>query len=196
MILSYVICAVASYLMGCISSGLLLSHNSGKDIRALGSKTTGATNVSRVLGIKLGVATFIGDFLKGIIAIALADLALGHTGALIAGLFVVIGHNWPVFYQFKGGKGISTSCAVLLYLFPLEAGIGMVAALMIIVLFRYVSVGSLTLLAVTAVLCLFRQPFFPEGAFCLALLALGTWRHKKNIERLLQGTENKFFIKK
>ncbi len=196
MIFYYLLCALISYLLGCISTGLLLSQNSGKDIRMLGSKSTGATNVSRVLGIKLGIATFIGDFLKGMVAVVPADLLLGRAGALVAGLFVVIGHNWPVFYGFKGGKGISTSCAVLLYLFPMEAIIGMLAAVAVIALLRYVSVGSLTLLAVTTVLCLFRYPVLLEGAFCLTLLALGVWRHRKNIDRLMKGTENKFIIKK
>lgn len=195
MIFYYILCALLSYLAGCFSSGLVASRNSGKDIRTLGSKSTGATNVTRVLGIKLGAATFLGDFLKGLVATALADWALGHTGALIAGLAVVIGHNWPVFYQFRGGKGIATSCAVLLYLFPMEAVFGIAAAILIIALLRYVSVGSLTLLAVTAALCLFRRPLWPDGLFTLVLLLLAVWRHKKNLERLSKGTENKFSFK-
>ena len=196
MLFYYVLCAIISYLLGCISTGLLLSQNSGKDIRALGSKSTGATNVSRILGFKMGLGTFAGDFLKGIVAVALTDFFLGRSAAMIAGFFVVAGHNWPLFYAFKGGKGIATSCAVLLYLFPVETLIGMLIAFILIVWLRYVSVGSLTLLATTAILCLIRRPAVPDNVFCLTMFAMGLWQHRKNIERLMNGNENKFSFKK
>lgn len=196
MVFSLAVCAIASYLLGCISFGLLVSKGSGLDIRTLGSKSTGATNVSRVLGIGHGLATFIGDFFKGLLAVLVSHTLLGRHGALVAGLFVVIGHNWPVFYQFKGGKGIATSCAVLLFLFPAEAALAIAACLIAIVLTRYVSVGSLVLVGVTALASLTRHPLWPDGLFCLALFALAVWRHRKNIERLASGTENKFSLKK
>ena len=194
--LGYFACAVIGYLLGCFSTGLIVTSHSGVDIRKEGSKSTGATNVSRVMGLRHGVLTFIGDSLKGLISVLIGTWLMGRNGALIAGLFTVIGHNWPVFYQFKGGKGIASSCGILVYLFPMEAVTAFVLAVAVIFWLRYVSVGSLVLLTAVALLSLFTRPFWPDASFTLLLLVIGIWRHRANIQRLMQGKENKFSLKK
>lgn len=192
----YIVCAVIGYLLGCFSTGLILSGREGVDLRKEGSKSTGATNVTRVMGIRHGAITFLGDSLKGLVSVLLGSLLMGRNGAILAGLFTVIGHNWPVFYQFKGGKGIASSCGILLYLFPVEALIGFVLAIAVIFILRYVSVGSLVLLSTVAILTMFTRPFWPDAAFTALLLVVGVWRHRANLSRLIQGKENKFSIKK
>ncbi len=194
-VLGIILSAVIGYLLGCFATGILLSKKSGVEICEKGSKSTGATNVSRVLGIKKGLITFTGDFTKALIAVLIGTWLAGRNGALAAGLAAVAGHNWPVFFDFKGGKGISSSCAVLLYLFPIPALISFAAALLVIIITKYVSLGSLTILTVSAVLVLFTRPFFPDGIFCIIVLALGLIRHRANIDRLMHGKENKFSIK-
>lgn len=191
-----ILSALVGYLIGCISSGLIISRNAGVDIRSQGSKSTGATNVSRLLGFKLGAATFVGDFLKGILSVFLGTLIAGTHGGIVSGLFSVMGHNWPVFYGFKGGKGIATSCAVLFYLYPVPALIAIALTLTLIAVTRYVSVGSLALLTVTAILVCATKPLWPDGVFTAFLAVVGIYRHKANIVRLIRGNENKFSFKK
>ena len=118
MILRYIICAAAAYLLGSISFGILLTKNSGHDIRKEGSGNTGASNALRVFGLRTGLVTFICDILKAVISVLLGKALSGEYGGMLAGLFVIIGHNWPLFFGFKGGKGISCSCAVVLLNFP------------------------------------------------------------------------------
>lgn len=194
--LPLLICALLGYLLGCFSTGLVLSKGTGVDVRSFGSKSTGATNVSRVLGFKLGLLTFLGDCAKGLVAAGLGTLIFGRNGAFVAAFFAVIGHNWPVFYEFRGGKGIATSCAVLLWLFPMEALIALTAGLLMIVITKYVSLGSLTILFVALIISVFTRPFWPDVFFALLLAAIGTMRHSANIKRLISGTESKFTFRK
>ncbi len=196
MIIKYILCAVIAYLIGSISTGVLLSKPKGQDIRTQGSKNSGATNALRVMGLKIGLLTFIGDCVKAIIAVLLGKWIGGEYGALLAGLFVVLGHNWPVFFNFKGGKGISCSCAVMVILFPLQGLIACAICALIIYLTKYVSLGSMAMLTVFALMLLFIKPFFPYGIWAILIAALGIYRHKANIGRLLSGTENKTTFKK
>ena len=191
MILKYILCAVIAYLLGSISTGILVAKNSGHNLREEGSRNTGASNALRVLGVKGGALTFLGDFLKAFIAVMIGKAIAGMEGGLIAGLCVVLGHNWPVFFGFKGGKGIACSAAVLTTLFPLQGWIAVALCLLVIYIWRYISVGSLTMLFSFAVMILFTQPFWPTGVWALILLALGVYRHRSNLERLKNGTENK-----
>ncbi len=194
--LKLLLCVPIGYLLGCISTGILLTRRQGVDIRAVGSKNTGASNVLRVLGLKLGLITFLGDFLKTVAAIALGLWLAGREGGMLAALFAVVGHNWPVFYQFKGGKGVACSCAVLLVLFPWQGAVAIAACVGVIALTRYISLGSLTMLTVYSVLIVLTVNVWPVGAWSALLLALSVLRHKANIQRLLSGTENKISIKK
>lgn len=194
--LHIMLCAVIGYFMGCFSTGIILGDMAKIDIRKYGSKSTGTTNVIRVMGFKMGLMTFIGDFIKAVIAVLLGMMIGGRDGGLIAGLFSVIGHNWPVFYGFKGGKGIACSTAVLLLNVPLEGVISAAIAVSVIYLSRYVSLGSLSLLFSAAVILPFTRGLWPVGAWALLLFIFAVYRHRTNIQRLMRGTESKFTGKK
>lgn len=196
MIWKYLLCAVIGYLLGCFSSGLFLSKRSQIDIRSLGSKSTGATNMTRVLGARLGLLTFLGDFCKAALAVLVGRALLGTEGGLIAGLFAVLGHNWPVFYGFKGGKGVACSIAVLFLAAPLEALAAGIVGILAIILTRYVSLGSLVFLLLAAVILPFSRGLWPHGFWAIALFVSATYRHRANIGRLLRGEENKFSLRK
>ena len=190
MIWKYILCAVIAYLLGSISTGILVSQKAGHNLRQEGSHNTGASNALRVLGVKGGAITFLGDFLKAFIAVMVGKWIGGLNGGLIAGLFVVLGHNWPVFFGFQGGKGIACSAAVMT-LFPIPGVIAAVLCLLVIFIWRYISVGSLTMLTVFFLILAFTQPFWPVAVWAFALLLLGIYRHRANLQRLKNGTENK-----
>lgn len=195
MILRYVLACVLGYLIGCFSTGLLVAKNSGHDIRSEGSKNTGATNVLRVLGVKKGLLTFAGDFVKATCAMLIGAWLLGKNGALLGGFAAVIGHNWPVFYGFKGGKGVACTIA-LMFLFLWQGLIAGALAILVVWRTKYVSLASITLTTSFAILLLITESFFPAGVWAIALALLCVWRHRTNIQRLLNGTENKFGAKK
>ena len=196
MIWSYLACAVIAYLLGSISFGILLTRNTGKDIRREGSGNTGATNALRVFGMRTGLLTFICDILKAVAAVLIGKAIAGEYGGMLAGLCVIIGHNWPVFFGFKGGKGISCSCAVLVLNFPLPGAIAIVLCLIVIALTRYISLGSMVMLTSYAILLCFMKSFWPYGVWAIVLAILAIARHHGNIRRLLNGTENKLSFHK
>lgn len=190
-ILKYILCAVIAYLLGSFSTGILVANKAGHDIRSEGSKNTGASNALRILGLKGGALVFAGDFLKAALAVGFGYLLCGHNGAILGGLCVVLGHNWPVFFGFQGGKGIACSTAVLLLTFFWQGAVAGILCLMVIWRTKYISLGSLTMLTIFTILILFTQPFWPAGVWALVLMALGFYRHRANLQRLMNGTENK-----
>lgn len=197
-LLSILVAAIA-YLLGCFSTGLTVSGAKGVDIRNRGSKNTGASNVLRVMGLKSGLITFAGDFLKAALACWIGSLILPGTtfgiaryGMMLAGLFAIIGHNWPVFYGFKGGKGVACSAAVVFFVDPLWGSIAIVACLAVIALTRFISLGSMTMLFCYMVLmCIAHWGQWAVCLFTVVLFAMCVWRHRSNIQRLLGGTENR-----
>ena len=192
----WLLCILVPYLLGSISFGILYAARKGHDIRSEGSHNTGASNALRVVGVKTGLLTFVSDVVKAVLAILFGRWLLGEYGGMLAGLFVIIGHNWPVFFQFKGGKGIACSCAVLLLNFPLYGAIAIGLCLLVIGLTRYISLGSMTMLISFAVMVVIMKPFFPYGAWAVLVALLGVWRHRSNIERLIHGKENKISFRK
>ena len=116
------LCIIA-YLLGSLSGGIIISRLAGgPDLHTVGSKSTGASNVQRTMGWKYGILTFLFDAVKGLLSCLIAWLVTGsHFTSLLAGLCCVVGHNWPVFFRFRGGKGVATTGAVMLYCFPLYA---------------------------------------------------------------------------
>lgn len=190
-ILKYLLIAVAAYLLGSFSTGILVANKLGHDIRSEGSKNTGASNALRVLGLKGGAIVFLGDFIKATIAVFIGHLLLGMNGAIVGGLCVVLGHNWPIFFGFKGGKGIACSAAIVLFTFWWQGLVAILICLAVIYFTRYISLGSMTMLAVFFLLVTITAPFWPYAVWALVLLGLGVWRHRANIERLKNGTENK-----
>ncbi len=195
--ISQIILILASYLIGAIPFGLLLSRGSGIDIRQQGSKNIGATNVSRLLGKKLGLLTLLLDIAKGYLPMFIAGLVLGDapnrnliTG--FCGAASITGHMFPVYLGFKGGKGVATGLGVFLYLAP-RALLGCLAVFLAAVsLSGFVSLGSL--LASAAILpglYFFSEPSwkFILAAYVVVMIWL---KHHQNIARLLQGTEKSF----
>lgn len=164
------------------------------DIRKYGSGNAGATNAIRVMGNKLGIVTFLLDVLKGIIVVLVSRAILGDIGGYIGGFAAVIGHNWPIFIGFKGGKGVATSLGVIFILHWPTAIICLLLGMVIFLITRYVSLGSILFLSSTPIVNAiitkeFNKMFFITTLF-LALLAI--YRHKANFQRLFNGTENKF----
>lgn len=185
---------VLAYLIGSFSSAYVVGRVFKKiDIRNHGSGNAGATNALRIMGSKLGVLTFFMDFAKGIVAVLVGTGLGGYTGGMIAALFAVLGHNWPIFFKFKGGKGIATTIAAMAILqFPITL-LSVVVGVLTAAISRYVSLGSLVFLTV-----LFALSFtgMSDGGSIVSiitfvLMVLGYYRHKGNIKRLIEGTENK-----
>ena len=189
-IVKWVIVAVAAYLLGCFQTGVVISRAKNVDIRQHGSKSTGTTNMFRVLGAKASALTFAGDFLKGVLACVIGKLLLGNAGASVAGILVVIGHMLPVTSGFKGGKGVATSIGTSVLLNPL-LGLGLFGAGLVgVAITRIVSIFSIFGLIAFGLI----NPFFCKGdvfeiVYSLALALLVTWAHRSNIKRLLNGTE-------
>ena len=207
------ICLAAGigYLLGSINAAVIVSKVYNKsDVRAYGSGNAGTTNMLRTFGAKSALITCIIDLAKGIFACLLAGILLkyfggrfGYTeGACVGGFFAVIGHNWPVYFGFRGGKGVLTAFAVMLMLAPLAALSSLVIFIIIVLLTRYVSLGSIIAAFVmpgfTALfLFVFRQNIISFTFVVSVLLALLIIiRHHSNIGRLIKGTENKFSIKR
>lgn len=196
--IAYITIAVIAYLLGSISFGMIISKLAGgPNLREVGSKNTGATNVLRVMGVKVGFTVFVLDILKALIACIIGRVWMGLNGAMIAGLAVVLGHNWPCFFQFKGGKGVASTLAVMLMTFPIPAVICYIVAIGLIAATKFVSLGSITLAALFALLVIITNfGSWLIALWVLAIAGLLIWRHHANIGRLLRGEENKLSFKK
>lgn len=201
-----VIAAVAAYLIGSINSSIIISKIvMGEDIRKSGSGNAGATNMLRTMGKKYGALTLVIDVLKGVIAV-LAAMLFKKAGAninteYIAGVCVVLGHNFPVFFGFKGGKGVATSLGVVLMLDWKVGLVVLAAAILIMALTRYVSLGSicaaLLFMAIHTVIMVSGGEFCAVKFICIMILGvLLILRHSANIKRLVKGEENKLGAKK
>ena len=205
-ILNLFLTAVVSYLIGATPFGLLVGKwAAGKDVRSEGSGNIGATNVGRLLGFKWFVVVFLLDFLKGVVpvcgAFALQRMNDGHVSTWYlpeaAALSAVLGHVFPIYLRFKGGKGVATSVGVLLALAWLPAVAGLVCFLVLFGLTRYVSLGSIGFASVFAgtYFAITSNPWSPE-LFARSILAIAApllivVAHRSNIARLLQGRENR-----
>ena len=185
---------VFAYLIGSFSSAYVIGRAFRKiDIRKFGSGNPGTTNAMRVLGKKYGLLTFTLDFSKGIIASLVGLYVYGYYGGLLASLFVVIGHNWPIFFKLKGGKGIATTIAALAVLQFQLTLIAVLIGVAVAAISKYVSLGSLVFLAINFILSLsgiIKFDVYTQLTYFLLFL-LGSYRHKTNIKRLISGTENK-----
>ncbi len=209
MILAVIAVAVAAYLIGSVNSSILISKAiSGKDIRESGSGNAGATNMLRTHGKKMGVLTLLIDVLKGIVAVLIANIAadkLGSTEILplnyIAAVCVMLGHNYPVFFGFKGGKGVATSLGAVYMLDWKIALLLTVLGIGTMAITKYVSFGSvlsgIAFIVGDTVNMLVTGTFGIVRFICSVILGgMLVFRHKDNIKRLLNGTENKLGQKK
>jgi len=190
------------YLLGSFNTAVIVGKIYGKDIKSHGSKSAGLTNTLRVLGRSAAVLVLAGDILKGVIA-CLIGLELGVyvqsgeasdcVSLLAAGAGAVIGHNWPVYFGFKGGKGALTGAAVLFMFDWVMALICLAVFVTIVALTRYVSLGTIS--AAVLFLAMSFVPFFGHSFYfqvfaCLMALII-ILKHRQNIQRLLSGTENR-----
>lgn len=198
--LTAVVYILLSYLTGAIPFGLLVSRSSGIDIRTKGSKNIGATNVSRLLGKKMGAITLVLDVCKGCIPMLLvsflvSDMEQGNLIVALCGAASVVGHMFPVYLGFKGGKGVATGLGVFLFLAPLAVLGCLLVFLATVFLSGFVSLGSL--LASAAVIPLLWLLDAPAWKIYLALfVAVLIWiKHHQNISRLLTGTEKSWKMK-
>lgn len=185
---------VGSYLLGSVSFSVLLAKMlKGIDIRQHGSGNAGATNTLRVLGKGPAILVLALDVLKGIAAVWLGIWA-GGWGTWIpalCGLAAIIGHNWPVYFHFRGGKGIATTIGVMATLCFWPALYAGIIAILSIVVTRYVSLGSLIFVALTPIFLLFTDYSLPMLWSSLIIAVFAYWRHRGNIVKLVQGRENK-----
>ena len=196
MVWKYILCAVLGYLLGNIPSGVLIAKGYGvADIRKHGSGNTGTTNVLRTLGWLPSVLTLLCDCLKGYLACLIGRRLGGDLGMLLGGIFAILGHDFPVFMGFRGGKGIATSLGLIIAISPWLALAELAVQIIAVALTRYMSIASLiTTVAfpvVTGFMCRDWENYgLFLGAACVAS-ALSLFGHRSNIQRLLRGEENR-----
>jgi glycerol-3-phosphate acyltransferase PlsY len=198
MILLYLLLIIASYFIGAIPTGVVLAWAfSGKDIRQEGSGNIGATNVTRVLGKKLGALTLVGDLLKGFLPVWVGSYLVSSLNVVcLMGCAAFLGHLFPVYLKFKGGKGVATALGVFLYLSPIVILVEIIVFVFVVGIWRYVSLGSLIAAASMPLLLVIIGSPKPVVLLSMAFALLIFIKHKANIQRLLNGTENKFGTKK
>lgn len=207
-----IICLAMGYVFGLFQTGYLYGRAKGIDIRKYGSGNSGSTNALRVMGVKAGLIVFMGDFLKTVIPCALARFffrdqqGMIYVFILYAGFGVILGHNFPFYLGFKGGKGIASMAGVIFSLDWRLTLLCLAAFVLIVAVTRYVSLGSLI---VSTIFLAWNVFWGMQGAYGLSLgarpefyavsvviAAMAFWRHRANIVRLAQGKENKVGAKK
>lgn len=195
--ISEILLVAFAYLLGSVPTGYILGYLSGVDVRKAGSGNVGATNVARVAGKKLGIFTLVGDVAKGFLPVYLAQqLGFDATVVGLAALAAFLGHLFPVFLNFSGGKGVATALGALLALAPAATAVLLLVFLAVALASRIVSLASIVAAAAApvAVWLLGYPPAVIATAVAMALLII--WRHEKNIQRLMAGAEPKFSTKK
>ncbi len=205
---SIIIAGIIAYLLGSISFAVIYTKKlKGFDVREKGSGNAGSTNVLRTAGKKVAALTLICDILKGVVAVLIAVLigvitkADVNTKAMLvqtAGVCVVIGHTFPIFFKFKGGKGVATALGVLLIINWKIGLTCLIFALLIMAITRMVSLGSISAAVLFPVLCIFmNENFLIPGShlsyiiFGIIMGLLVTFNHRENVKRILKGKENK-----
>ncbi|QSO45739.1 glycerol-3-phosphate 1-O-acyltransferase PlsY [Alicyclobacillus mengziensis] len=193
-----VLSAVIAYLIGSISFSTLIGRWFGKiDIREHGSGNAGATNTLRVLGARYAIIVLLADIAKGVVAVLLAQ-ALGGGNpwvTYLSALAVIVGHNWPIYFGFRGGKGVATTIGVLLILMPKSLLTACLVAVILIAITRYVSLGALVLAVLTPIAGIVYHGGTGKVVLAVVVGVLTIWRHRKNIHRLLHGQEHRVFSK-
>ncbi|ASN05608.1 glycerol-3-phosphate 1-O-acyltransferase PlsY [Virgibacillus necropolis] len=190
--MEYILFAIIAYLLGSIPSALIVGKVGYKlDIREHGSGNLGATNTFRVLGIKAGIIVTAADILKGTIATLIPLLVDADIYRLIIGLFAVVGHTYPLFAKFKGGKAVATSGGIILGVSPLLFLSIIIAFLLTLYLSKYVSLSSIITGVVTVIVAVILQEDIGLIIVSCALAIFVSYRHKDNIKRIRNGTEPK-----
>lgn len=205
------ICVAIGYLFGLFQTGYIYGMINHVDIRKHGSGNAGTTNALRTLGWKAGAITFIGDCLKCVLAVVLvrfifADSSHVELLAIYAGLGAVLGHNFPFYLNFKGGKGIASTAGLILAVNPVMFLIVAIVFIAIVWFTQYVSLGSIVIMVLFVIqVVIYGQmggfgltdgELYEFYAIAIVLAALAIWRHRANIKRLATGTENKTDLRK
>ena len=207
-----ILCIGIGYLFGLIQSGYLYGRTKHMDIRQYGSGNAGSTNVLRVMGVKAGAIVFFGDFFKAVAAMVLVRMLFKNCTmgtdllAMYAGFGVTLGHNFPCYLHFKGGKGIASMAGILTAMDFRIMVVCIILFVTVVAITRYVSLGSIL---VSITFCSMLIYFGSRGCYAVApecltelygvgivLVVMAIWRHRANIKRLLSGTENKIGVKK
>lgn len=206
MILKLIVCIIVGYFFGCFSTGYFVGKKNNINIKEEGSGNSGATNALRTMGVKAGLVTFIGDLLKAFIPVLTVryifrDFDFWYLYCLYTGLGVVLGHNFPFWMHFQGGKGIAVTAAVIISVADWRITLGgLIVFIAIVAVTRYVSLGSLVvawyLTLNTALFWRGNPEFIHMLVLSLCFMVLAYVRHAQNIKRLLGGTERKIGSKK
>jgi glycerol-3-phosphate acyltransferase PlsY len=209
MLISYIFGIVISYLVGSIPFGYVIAIAKGVDVRKEGSGNIGATNVGRVLGRKFGAIIFVLDLLKGFVVVLLVPIfvsdiefpaASDNLLVILCGLCVLLGHAFPVYLKFKGGKAVATSFGVFIWLAPIPVAIAFGVWILTVIVSRYVSLGSMAgaIALMGGVIGLGSSPFGSGKyltALSIAVAILITIKHISNIKRIIAGTESRVLAK-
>ncbi len=195
--MNYIILALVGYLIGSIQVPIIAGKLLRKiDIREHGSGNAGSTNVARVLGVKVAICVFILDICKGVVPFLVARYFLGEEVALVLGLGTVLGHNFPVFMNFKGGKGVAISLGIMAA-YNIYLGLAIiVVAVTLISITKYVSLASVTCAIMAFIFIWVSDVTLIEQLVVTALATLLIYQHRGNIKRLIKGKENKLTFKK
>ena len=203
------LCMVIPYLLGSFNFGLIISNKKyNDDIRTHGSGNAGTTNMLRTYGKGAAILTMLGDMLKAVVAVALGYLILNLNvvsadgaspasdplGAAIAGLFVMLGHMFPCFFKFKGGKGVATAAMVILMIHPISFVVCLLTFIIIVVGTKFVSLGSIMGLILYPIVLNAFEPSRGSNVFAIIMAVLVVWAHRENIKRLLAGKESKISL--
>lgn len=207
------ICIALGYVFGLFQTSYIIGRMHGIDIRDHGSGNAGTTNMMRTMGTKAGIITFLGDFFKCVIAVVLIRVLFGTRYSDILPLLtlygaagVILGHNFPFYLQFRGGKGIAATAGVMVAFHPVTAILGIITFFVTFFLTHYVSLGSLLLnvglliemivLGQMGVFHMTQAALIEMYILMFLLAAMAFWRHRANIQRLMTGTERKTYLKK
>ncbi len=199
LIAMYLLAALIAYALGSLNCGIIISKLFYKDdIRKYGSGNAGTTNMLRTYGKKAAIGTIVGDALKVVVAVVIANFMVGSIlgGGYIAGLFAIIGHVYPVYYGFKGGKGVVTAAITILMLNPSIFLVEVTAFIIIVAIWRYISLGSILCAALYPMITYvaYNGPSI-QFIFALLIAVFIIFLHRTNIQRLIDGKENKLSFK-
>lgn len=196
MTLAIAMAIVAAYVVGSIDFAVIIGRMNDIDIHQVGSGNPGASNVLRSIGRVPAALVLLGDTMKGVIAAAMGMIAAGSTDstvrwAFLAGFAAAVGHCYPAFHRFKGGKGVATGLGVLMFTVPIVALIDVVAWVILVRLTKTASVSSLILVAASIPLAVWRGAGGTALVWLIATIVLIVWRHRGNIQRVIMGSEQK-----
>ncbi len=196
-IVSIILVALVGYALGSLNFGIIISklvyHD---DIRKYGSGNAGTTNMLRTYGKGAALGTLAGDCLKAVVAIIIGWIIIGNGGGYVGGLFAIIGHVYPVYYKFKGGKGVITSAITILMLDPIIFLVVLTFFIVIVAIWRYISLGSILSAAIYPMIVYVKYGPSPQFIFALGIGIFVIFLHRTNIQRLFDGKENKLSFKK